>query len=123
MLNLIGLSLALLLQLNAGMDAKQQFAKYPKIEAYEIRPDILMLPRYTADGEVCALGLQRLHYSPEMIRVDSDMTGEGIDKILDELAPAAERGKPSEVVPRGLYTRSGQSMFYSIDYEYIDIQY
>ena len=119
----MSISLVLLLQPHMGMDLEQLLAQYPKVDAYEVRPGILLLPRYTTGGEVCALGLQRLHYTPEMVRLDSDMAGEGVDKILDELVPSAERGKPSEALPRGLYTRSGQSMVYSEEYDNITLQY
>jgi hypothetical protein len=67
----VGLSLTILIMLNAVTTAQQQFAKYRKIEAYEIRPGILMMPRYTADDRVCEIGLEKLHYSPERIRLDS----------------------------------------------------
>lgn len=60
---LIGLSLTIVIMLNATTTAQQRFAKYPKIEAYEVRPGILMMPRYTVEGEVCEIGLERLNYS------------------------------------------------------------
>jgi hypothetical protein len=38
-------------------------AHFKAIEAYEVRPGILLQPRYTAEGQICEIGLERLHYS------------------------------------------------------------
>jgi hypothetical protein len=32
------------------------FSNYKAVEAYEIRPGILMMPRYAKDGSVCEVG-------------------------------------------------------------------
>jgi hypothetical protein len=92
--------------LNASTATQQQFAKYRKIEAYEVRPGILMMPRYTTGDEVCEIGLERLHYSPELIRIDSGLSRKEIDLALDELVPIEERGKPSGAAD-GLITQGG----------------
>jgi hypothetical protein len=69
-----------------------QFSKYKKVEAYEVRPGVLMMPRYTSDGQVCEIGLEKRLYSPEMIRTDSALSSDEIDQLVDELAPESERG-------------------------------
>lgn len=71
-------------------------AKYKAVEAYEIRPGILMFPAYSADGQVCEIGLEKHHYSREMIRLDSTLSRADVDSIVDELAPASERGPKSQ---------------------------
>ena len=112
----------LLLMLNTAATKQQRFAKYRKIEAYEVRPGILMIPRYTADGELCEIGLERLHYSPKLIRLESDLSREEINQILDELVPADERGKPPKDTTSTLITQSGPSMTTNIEYENVSIQ-
>ena len=78
-----------------------QFKRYKAVEAYEIRPGVLMMPRYDSTGQVCEIGLEKLHYSPEVVRHgsgwirretrhDSDWSRKEIDEIVAELAP--ERG-------------------------------
>ena len=119
---LVALSIAALMLLETGMLTKQQFAKYRTVEAYEVRPGILMMPRYTPDNEVCEIGLQRLGYSPELIRVDSSLSRKEIDQTLDELVPADARGKPSNSPADGLITEGGQSMAMSMDYENVLIE-
>jgi hypothetical protein len=121
----VGLSLItliMLLMLNASTTAQQRFAKYQKIEAYEVRPGILAMPRYTADGEVCEIGLERLLYSPKLIRLDSSLSREEIHQILDELVPADERGKPAKDPSGNLITESGLSMTTNIEFENVLIQ-
>ena len=90
----------LLPALNTG---RERFAKYKPVEAYEIRQGILMMPRYSADGQVCEIGLEKLHYSPEMIRVDSSLSREEIDQIFDELA----RARTEAQNPQASWNRGG----------------
>jgi hypothetical protein len=118
----VSLSLTILIMLNAATTTQQRFARYQKIEAYEVRPGILMMPRYTADDEVCEIGLERLHYSPKLIRLDSDLSRKEINEILDELVPADERGKPAKDATDTLITQSGHSLTTNIQFENVSIQ-
>jgi hypothetical protein len=93
MSKLIGLALAAVLLLPSANPVREQFAKYKAVEAYEIRPGVLMMPRYSSDGQVCEIGLEKLHYSPEIIRLDSSLSREEVDQVLEELVPANERGR------------------------------
>jgi hypothetical protein len=111
--------LTVLTVLTVATASRERFAKYPKIEAYEVRPGILMMPRYTATDEVCEIGLEKLHYSPELIRLDSALTRDEINQILDELVPTDERGKPSE---RATMTESGPGLITTMDFENVSIQ-
>jgi hypothetical protein len=80
-----------------------------------------MLPRFTADDQVCEIGLQRLLYSPDLVRVNADLSRRDIDQVLDELVPTNERGKPVKSPVDGLITESGQSMVTSMDFENVVI--
>ena len=119
---LIMATLIMLIMLNANPTTQQRFANYRKIEAYEVRPGILMMPRYTSDGRVCEIGLERLHYSPNLIRLDSDLSRKEIDQILDELVPADERGKPPKDATDTLITKSGRAMTTNIGFENVLIR-
>src|SRR5258708_4191474 len=94
----VGLTLTILFMLIVlnATTTQQRFTKYQKIEAYEVRPGILMMPRYASDGEVCEIGLQRLLYSPDLVRTYPVLDRMEVDQILDELVPPDERGKPSK---------------------------
>jgi hypothetical protein len=122
MLKLVTLSLTTLIMLIAAATTQQRFSKYRKIDAYEVRPGILMMPRYTADDQICEIGLERQLYSPELIRLDSSLSREEIYGILDELVPADERGKRSKDFPRDVITQSGQGLTTSTEYEHVSIQ-
>ncbi|MBZ5531769.1 MAG: hypothetical protein LAO20_10085 [Acidobacteriia bacterium] len=120
MSKLIGLAFAAMFLLPS---ANPGFAKYKAIEAYEIRPGILMMPRYSSDGQVCEIGLAKLHYSPEMIRLDSSLSRKEIDQMFKELVPANERGpKPTDIGGSDQISESGRSLVTSSEYENISIQ-
>ena len=121
MLKMAFLGSSAVLLFGMGLMTKQQFTKYRSVEAYEVRPGILMLPRFTADDQVCEIGLQRLLYSPDLVRVNADLSRKDIDQVLDELVPTNERGKPVESPVDGLITESGQSMVTSMDFENVVI--
>jgi hypothetical protein len=89
---IIGLSIGVLLILISPVTAQDRFAKYPKIEGYEVRPGILAIPRYTANNELCEIGLQRLLYSSGMVRLNVELDQKEILNVIDELVPAAEKG-------------------------------
>src|SRR4029077_12390876 len=121
MSRLIGVALTVVLLLTSTTLTRQQFAKFTAIEAYEIRPGILMMPRYSADGYVCEIGLERLHYSPETIRLDSGLSRMEIDAIFDELVPVEQRGERLKGVSGNLIAKSGQGLTTSIDFENVSI--
>jgi hypothetical protein len=122
MLKLIG-SVAAVLLLAAAIPAREKFAKYKAVEAYEIRPGILMMPRYSADGQVCEVGLEKLHYSPEKIRLDSSLSHKEIEQIFDELVPSDERGpKPTGLLQQGMTTQSGANMVSNEEYQNVSIE-
>jgi len=118
----IGLACATALLLLFAGPRSGRFSKYKTVEAYEIRPGILMMPSYSDDGQVCEIGLQKLHYSPEMIRLDSSLSREEIDRILEEPVPADERGPRSKDFKRELITIVGPEMTTDTEYENVSIQ-
>ncbi|HUA02209.1 MAG TPA: hypothetical protein VMB02_17865 [Candidatus Aquilonibacter sp.] len=121
MSKLIGAVIALLLVPSVSPD-RERFAKYKAVEAYEVPPGLLVLPTYSADGQVCEIGLERLHYSPELIRLDSTLSREEIDQIFDKLVPADERGPQSKDLAGSLITQGGGSLTTTVDFQNVSIQ-
>jgi hypothetical protein len=118
----LGIAAATLLLL-AAVPGHENFAKYKAVEAYEIRPGILMMPTYSADGQVCEIGLEKLHYSPEKIRLDSGLSRKDVEQIFDELVPSDQRGpKPTGLLEQGMTTQSGASMVSDEEYQNVSIQ-
>jgi hypothetical protein len=122
MSKLASLVVAAMLLLPTGNFDREKFAKYKAVEAYEIRPGILMMPRYSTDGQVCEIGLQRLHYSPEKIWLDSSLARKEIEQIFDELVPGSERGpRPPGVLEQGMTTFSGRAIVSDEEYQNVSI--
>jgi hypothetical protein len=82
-----------------------------------------MMPTYSTNGQVCKIGIQKRNYSPDIVRVDSDLSRTEIDEILEDLVPGSERGPKSQIVSgRELITRTGPGMTTTIDFENVSIQ-
>lgn len=121
MSKMIGVAFAVLL-LVAATPVRERFEKYKAVEAYEIRPGVLMMPRYSGDGQVCEIALERLHYSPDTIRLDSSLKRKEIDQIFEELVPSDERGQRAKDFEGTLITQGGHSVSTNIDFENVAIQ-
>jgi hypothetical protein len=122
MIKVIGLACTIFLLFPFEGPQHSRFSAYKAVEAYEIRPGILMMPRYSDDGQVCEIGIEKRNYSPEVIRLDSDLSREEIDQIFDELVPANERGTQSKnPLLRDLFTQAGPGITESIDFENVSI--
>jgi hypothetical protein len=119
---LVCTAMLLLLVAKPQDDKHNPFSKYKAVEAYEVRPGILMMPSYAEDGQVCEIGLEKRHYSPEVIRLDPDFSHEQIDQIADELVPASERGPKSKDFANDLIVVDGRGMTTISTYENVSIQ-
>ena len=122
MSGLMTVTCAVLLLLN-GWPQKDRFSKYKTVEAYEIRPGILVMPRYSDDGLVCEIGIENRHYSPEIIRLDCGLSRDVIDQVFNELVPADERGpRLKDFGGRDMIVESGHSLTTNMEYENVLIQ-
>src|SRR5258708_21426750 len=116
------LSVAVLLTLSGPTTSQEQFKKYRRVEAYEVRPGILMMPRYSADGQVCEIALEKLHFTPEVVRLESDLSRQEINQIFDELVPADEKGKPTQLATGALITEVGRNLSTKMDFENVSVE-
>jgi hypothetical protein len=66
--------------------------RYPVITSYEVRPGILMTPKYSADGQMCQMSIERQRATRSGIMMDSFISAELVKTIVDELVPHSERG-------------------------------
>jgi len=110
MSKLVGLTFAAVFLLLVARPQNDKFLKYKTVEAYEVRPGILMMPGYSKNGEVCEIGLERRHYSPEKIYLDSALSRKEIDQITDELVPANERGSKTKTIGGDLISEVGHGL-------------
>src|SRR5260221_4944238 len=92
MSRVVAFSLVMMLFVVTAQPQGDRFSRYKNVEAYEIHPGILMMPRYTQDGDICEIGIEGRHYSPERIRLDSGLSRLEIERIIEELVPVGTRG-------------------------------
>jgi hypothetical protein len=123
MSRLLGLTCVMMFAFCVAKAQSPKFLSYKKVEAYQIRPGILAMPRYSVNGEVCEIGLERRHYSPEKIYLEPALSREEIDQIADEVAPINERGSRTKLMlGRDLIVEAGNSLTTISDYENISIE-
>jgi hypothetical protein len=116
----IMLSLAILFLVHST-SAQDRLGKYQKIVGYEVRPGVVVTPRYSVDGRLCEIGIERRGYSPEQIRLGW-ITNEEIDSIVDELVPPEERGPRSKDFPFKSASFNGRTGRSVREYENVTIQ-
>lgn len=122
MLKVISLACTSVLLFFCASPQSSRFSGYKAIEAYEIRPGVLMMPTYAANGQLCEIGLERRHYSPEEIRLESSLSREEIDRVFEELVPSNERGPKKRGLGGGdEISESGHSLVTSSQYENVSI--
>jgi hypothetical protein len=102
---------------------REILSRLKHVEAYEVLPGIVALPRYTADGQICEIALEKLHHSAGTIRLNPTLTSAEVDKIADQLVPSDLRGpKPTDPSEQGGGGISGRAMESSEEYENISIR-
>jgi len=106
----------------AGYPEHENLSRLKHVEAYEVLPGVVALPRYTMDGQICEIGLEKLHHSAGIIRLNPTLTSAEVDKITDQLVPSSERGsKPKDPLEQGAGSFSGKVMETSEEYQNISI--
>jgi hypothetical protein len=99
---------------------KEFQARYGKpIEVYEIRPGILLYPKFDADGRLIEARIQRSIATGSTIYLDSELPDDQLVKILNELVPPERRGTRSDL--SGLLVVVGPGGTQSDDYENVSI--
>lgn len=92
MLKLSFLVCAVALLFPSGEPQNGKFSKYKAVEAYEIRPGILMLPKYAEDGQVCEITLETTNAFSDTINLTPTLPRKTVLDLVDQLAPVDERG-------------------------------
>jgi len=73
------------------------------INAYEVRPGILMTVKYGTDGQVCEMVVERRHTTDSGVNLSSSLPKKLIDELIDELAPTYKRGERIDKSISGKY--------------------
>jgi hypothetical protein len=92
MTKLIGAACVVVIISFLSNSSDNKFSKYKSVEAYEIRPGILVMPIYAQDGQLCEAVFQKEIYKVGAGVLDSGMPHELVMQMIDELVPDSEKG-------------------------------
>ena len=76
-----------------GQTSADLSAKYPRVTAYKVRADVLMLARFASDGQVCEMTLEKREKTDVGIVFGNSFSEKEIQSLLAELVPENERGR------------------------------
>jgi hypothetical protein len=79
--------------------SSDRFKRYHAVEAYEIRPGVIVTPVYSASRDVCETSIEKRHYFSNKVDMEGVMSKEQIMSLFDELVPRGERGGPAGRLP------------------------
>jgi len=120
MTRLTALACSIAFLLSPGKPQSERFSKYKRVEAYEVRAGILMMPRYSANGQVCMVVVQKDHYVDGVAVLDSTLPREVVTQVFEELVPPSERGPlNTENEMARLSVHSGNGVTSQLDYKNI----
>jgi hypothetical protein len=122
MVRAVGLALISMLLLASGNPAGGRFSKYRSVEAYEIRTGILATPRYSSDGHVCEIVVERHHFENGVADLHTTISHDELLSVIDELVPASERGSVIETLGREYVSMTtGRGITTSAEYANVSI--
>ena len=105
---------------SAPQTAQELAAKYPVVSYYEVRPGVLMEPRYSADGQICGFRLFAKQAMPKMNNFDLRSRDKTIEGILADLVPVDMRGQRAKDF--GMLARVGKVSNEVDDYENVFVE-
>jgi hypothetical protein len=123
MMRCVGLFCVIVALAAASSQYDRRFAQYKAINAYETGSGILVLPRYSSDGLLCEVTLEKQHYLDDTVDLGSALSHDKIIEVVNSIAPVSERGKST--TPFGteyLSKYDGNSVTTFADYEAVSIQ-
>jgi len=105
---------------SAPQTAQELAAKYPVVSYYEVRPGVLMEPRYSADGQICGFRLFAKQAMPKMNNFDLRLRDKTIEGILADLVPVDMRSQRAKDF--GMLARVGKVSNEVDDYENVFVE-
>ena len=112
-----------LLTMGAAQTQRRLEEKYPKVNAYLVRPNILLTARYSRDGRVCDMALQPVRWTGDTVLL-FPLSEEETVRVVEELVPESERGKrKGGLLDDKLSVFAGHSINTPYTYENITIEF
>ena len=85
---LLGLVVTALGQTSADLSVK-----YPQITVYKVRPDVQMTARFSGDGQVCEMTLQKRVETDSGVILGGSFSEKEVRSLVDDLVPEDLRGR------------------------------
>jgi hypothetical protein len=76
-----------------GQTSADLSAKYPQIAAYKVRPDVQMAAKFSVDGQVCEMTLEKRAETDSGIVLGASFSEEEVRGLVDDLVPEGLRGR------------------------------
>jgi len=95
-------------------------SRYSRVESYEIRPGVLMTPRYAPNGDLCEMVIEKRHVRGNTVDFSSSIEHASVLQMIDELAPPKERGSHIGG-PFDYDSTEGNMAIQNIKYEHVAI--
>jgi hypothetical protein len=108
-------------QASVGQTAQQLASQYQALNAYEIRPGVLMISKFDTGGQICEALVQPLRVGSASKAQQLPFSGKLADQLAEEIAPLETRGTadrffdPDSTVAGGLYELKTNYKFVSIE--------
>jgi hypothetical protein len=82
-------------------------AKYAHHEVYEVQPGVQMTAKFAANGSVCEMKVEQERFLKDGVDMRPGIDRDQIDRLVDILVPASERGAKDKEHP-GMSIGTGQ---------------
>ena len=99
----------------SGQTSADLSSKYRQVTSYELHPTVVMTPKFAADGQVCEMVIERRQSTDKGIVFATFFSEQEVREFVDELAPAADRGRDLTKHLNGIVT--GGSIITEYNYE------
>src|SRR5581483_8665125 len=74
-----------------GQTSADLSAKYPHFTAYKIAPDLLMTPKFAADGQVCEMAIEKRHLVDNLLDSVTLFVEREVRDVGESIVPEKER--------------------------------
>ena len=106
-----------------AQNQRQLEQKYQKVNAYAVRPNILLTAQYASDGQVCEMVLEPGRWTEEKVVLVSTLSEDETIPVVEEMVPESERGKKLKTPLGVLSAIAGGSITTTHNYENITIDF
>lgn len=101
-----------------GQTSADLSARYPQIAAYKVHPDVEMTARFSGDGQVCEMTLEKIAETDSRVILGASFSLEELRTLVDDLVPEDLRG-PN--LTKGRFNGSIEGISFTTEYTYENV--